>query len=109
MVRQSRSEEREALRKRLEPLLGTALSNNEVARRANTSATTVARFRKQRGIAVGVVRGGDGKDYVVGGAETRVIHQIKRHLVAVSELMGPERATEEVCRLVEEIRDKAKR
>ena len=84
-------------------MLSSPLSNNQVARQAGTSATTVARFRKQRGIALDVVKGADGKEYAVGGREAKAIVEITRHLQAVADLMAPERATQEVRELVAEI------
>jgi hypothetical protein len=103
VVKQSRNEQRANLRKRLEPLLSLPLSNNQVAKQAGTSATTVARFRKQRGIFPDVVRGGDGKDYAVGGNEARISLEIRRHLKAVAELTTPERATPEIRELIERL------
>ena len=99
----SRKEQQASLRKRLEPLLATTLSNNEVARRAHTSATTIARYRKQRGITLDVVKGAHGKDYAVGGDKARTILQICRHLNAVRALMIPEEMSLEVISMIEEI------
>lgn len=97
------------MRKRLEPLLSTTLSNNEVARRAHTSATTIARYRKQRGIVMDVVKGGDGKDYAIGGDKARSILQICRHLNAVRALMLPEVMTAEVVEMLEQIHQSVQR
>lgn len=109
MERQSRKLKREALRQRLEPLLATALSNNEVARRAHTSATTIARYRKQRGITLDVVKGGDGKDYAIGGESARIALAVKRHLNAVRALMVPEEMPLEVISMIEEIHQSVQR
>ena len=109
MERQSRKQQREALQQRLEPLLASAMSNNEVAHRAHTSATTVARYRKQRGITLDVVKGGDGKDYAIGGDKAKALLQVKRHLNVVKELMLPEVMTAEVVKMVEEIHQSVQR
>ena len=105
----SRKEQQASLRKRLEPLLATTLSNNEVARRAHTSATTIARYRKQRGITLDVVKGGDGKDYAIGGDKAKTILQICRHLHAVRALMLPEMMTPEVVEMLGQIHQSVQR
>jgi hypothetical protein len=105
----SRKRLQDSIRRRVEPFLETSLSNNEVARRAHTSATTVARYRKERGIAMDVVKGGDGKDYAVGGESARIALEVKRHLNAVRALMVPEEMPLEVISVIEEIHQSVQR
>jgi hypothetical protein len=92
------------LEQRLEPYLTSNLSNSEVARRVGTSATTVARHRRQAGITLVSVVGGDGKEYAVGTDEEKTMTAITRYLRAAIELMTPERTTTEIKELADAIR-----
>lgn len=56
-----------------------------------------------------MVKGGDGKDYAIGGDKAKALLQIKRHLSAVKELMVAEVMTAEVARMVEEIHQSVQR